>query len=153
MSETRIHEFLGGAGRDGSGRLLAEVISFDDGQIEAAHGFIQWLFPLAEASRAVAGSPVLGATEAAAIRADPQALAGFNAGLDRMTIFYAKTDGWLTAFDHNHLRITRIVTATRNLLGQSKAEAFHRAIVARNAAAGSPVNRASLRYWEQAVGR
>ena len=148
----RIQEFLRGQGRDGRGRLLSEVVGFDDSQVEAVHNFIQWLFPLAEASRAVAGSPVLDAAEAAAVRADPQALAGFRAGLERMTRFYAETDGWLTGFDHNHLRITRIVTATRNLLGQAEAEEFHRAVVARNAAAGSPVNHGSLRYWEQALG-
>lgn len=149
----RIHEFLRGRGRDGRARLLADVVGFDDDRIEAVHDFIQWLFPLAEASRAVAGSPVLEASEAAAIRADPQALAGFRAGLERMARFYAETDGWLTGFDHNHLRITRIITATRNLLGRAEAETFHRAVVARNAAAGSPVNRDSLRYWEQALGR
>lgn len=149
----RIHDFLRRQGRDGSGRSLAEVVGFDDGRIEAVHDFIQWLFPLAETSRAVAGSPALDETQAPAIRADPQALAGFRAGLQRMARFHAETDGWLNGFDHNHLRITRIVTATRNLLGQVEAETFHRAVVSRNAAAGSPVNRESLRYWEQALGR
>ena len=147
----RIHDFLRGQGRDGRGRLLADVVGFDDARIETVHDFIQWLFPLAEVSRAVPGAPVLGGAEAAAIRADPQALAGLRAGLDRMTRFYAETDGWLTGFDHNHLRITRIITAARALLGQAEAEAFHRAVLARNAAAGSPVNRDSLRYWEQAL--
>ena len=115
------------------------------------HDFIQWLFPLAEASRAVPGAPVLGVPEAAAIRADPQALAGFRTGLARMTRFYAETEEWLSGFDHNHLRITRIITATRNLLGVAEAEDFHRLVLARNAGAGSPVNRDSLRYWEQAL--
>ena len=87
--------------------------------------------PLAEPSRAVPGAPVLDAAEAAAIRADPQALAGLRAGLERMTRFYAETDGWLTGFDHNHLRISRIIAATRDLLGQQAAAAFHQAVTAR----------------------
>ena len=147
-----IHAFLRGTGRDGRGRLLAEVLAFDDAGIEAVHDFIQWLFPLAEPSRAVPGAPVLTPAEAAAIRADPQARAGFQAGLERMTRFYADTDGWLVGFDHNHLRITRIIAATRDLLGPAQAAGFHAKAVARNAAAGAPVNRASLRYWEQASG-
>jgi len=147
-----IQAFLRGTGRDGRGRLLADVLAFDDARIEAVHDFIQWLFPLAEPSRAVPGAPVLTPAEAAAIRADPQARAGLQAGLERMARFYAGTDGWLTGFDHNHLRITRIITATRDLLGPMPATAFHAEVTARNAAAGAPVNHASLRHWKQALG-
>jgi hypothetical protein len=147
-----IHDFLRGTGRDGRGRRLADVLAFDDARIEAVHDFIQWLFPSAEASRAVPGAPVLGAAEAAAIRGDPQAQAGLRAGLDRMARFYADTDGWLTGFDHNHLRITRIIAATRDLLGRADAAAFHAAVMTRNTAAGGPVNRESLRYWSATLG-
>lgn len=146
-----IHDFLRGTGRDGRGRRLADVLAFDDARIEAVHDFIQWLFPLAEASRAVPGAPVLDAAEAA-IRGDPLAQAGLRAGLARMARFYADTDGWLTGHDHNHLRITRIITATRDLLGPAEAAAFHAGVVARNTAAGAPVNRESLRYWSAALG-
>ena len=147
----RIHAFLRGDGTDARGRRLADVLAFDDAAIEGVHDFIQWLFPLAEASRAVPGSPVLTAGEAAAIRADPKALEGLRAAVARMRRFYEQTDGWLTGFDHNHLRITRIITATRTLLGDAEASAFHAAVTARNAAAGSPVNRQSLRFWQQAL--
>ncbi len=146
-----IYEFLRGAGRDGRGRLLAEVLGFDDGRIEGVHDFIQWVFPLREASRAVPGSPVLGAGEAALIRADPAARAGFAAGLARMARFYGETDGWLTGFDHNHLRITRIIAATREILGREEAGRFHRQVIARNAGAGAPVNPESLGHWERAL--
>ena len=154
MADTQcpIHAFLRGTGRDGRGRRLADVLAFDDARVEAVHDFIQWLFPLAEASRAVPGAPVLGAVEAAAIRGDPQAQAGFRAGLARMARFYAGTDGWLTGYDHNHSRITRIIAATRDLLGQAEAAAFHAEVMARNTAAGAPVNRESLRYWSAALG-
>ena len=147
-----IHAFLRGTGRDGRGRRLADVIAFDDARIEAVHDFIQWLFPSAEASRAVPGAPVLGVLEAAAIRGDPQAQAGLRAGLERMARFYADTDGWLTGYDHNHLRITRIIAATRDLLGVAEAFAFYTGIFGRNVATGGPVNRESLRYWDAALG-
>lgn len=146
-----IHDFLRGTGRDGRGRRLADVIAFDDARIEAVHDFIQWLFPSAEASRAVPGAPVLGAAEAAAIRGDPQARAGLRAGLERMARFYADTDGWLTGYDHNHLRITRIIAATRDLLSPADAAAFRAGVMARNTASGAPVNRESLRYWDAAL--
>ncbi|SHI74399.1 Opioid growth factor receptor (OGFr) conserved region [Roseomonas rosea] len=148
----RILRFLRGEGPDSQGRFLRDVLAFDDGRLEARHDFIQWLFPLPEPSRAVPGSPVLSPEEASAIRADPRALKGLRAALGRMSRFYAETDHWLTRFDHNHLRITRIIAATRELLGREAAAAFHDAITARNAAAGHAVNDDSLRHWARALG-
>lgn len=152
MMTGSIHAFLRDEGTDWRGRRLADVLAFDDSRIEAVHDFVQWLFPLPEPSRAVPGAPVLGPEEAAAIRADPVALEGFRAGLERMARFYAGTDHWLTRADHNHLRISRIIAATRDLLGREAAADFHARVTARNEAAGWPVNATSLRYWEQALG-
>ncbi len=148
-----ILRFLRGEAPDGTGRMLNDVLAFDDRQIESVHNFIQWLFPLPEASRAVPGSPILDAPQASRLRADPDACAGFEKGLARMARFYAETDGWLTLFDHNHLRITRIITATGDLLGRDRAAAFHRSVLARNEQAGRPINADSLRYWRQALDR
>ncbi|WP_019902887.1 opioid growth factor receptor-related protein [Methylobacterium sp. 77] len=151
MSQGPIHAFLAGTGRDGARRKLADILAFDDARIEGVHNYIQWCFPLSEASRAVPGAPILGSDEAEAIRADPTARDGLRAALARMTLFYTRTDGWLRAYDHNHLRITRIVTATRSLLGPDEADAFHAFVTARNDEAGSPINADSLGYWETAL--
>ena len=147
----RVHAFLRGEGRDGRGRTLAEVLAWDDAELEGVHDYIQWLFPLMEASRAVPGSPVLDATEAAAIRDDRGALAGLREARDRMTLFYARTDRWLSDFDHNHLRITRIITALGTLLGPEEALKFYGRVTALNALAGGPVNAGSLGHWERAL--
>ena len=94
---------------------------------------------------------MLGPAEAAAIRADPAARAGLLAARDRMLRFYAGTTGWRRAFDHNHLRITRILTALRDLAGIDEARGFHEAVLGFIAEAGSPVNPESLDYWRRAV--
>ncbi|TGE02377.1 opioid growth factor receptor-related protein [Methylobacterium nonmethylotrophicum] len=146
-----IHAFLASQGRDARGRTLATVLDFDDARIESTHDFIQWLFPLREASQAVPGSPVLGEAEAEAIRRDRMAQAGLMAARVRMMRFYVLTRGWLTAFDHNHLRITRILTSLRDLVGLEEARAFLADILRLNEAAGSPVNPESLAYWRRAV--
>ncbi|GEP04530.1 opioid growth factor receptor-related protein [Methylobacterium oxalidis] len=146
-----IHAFLAGSGRDGAGRRLADILAFDDARIEGVHDFIQWCFPLPEASRAVPGAPVLTAAEAAAIRADPAAREGLRAALARMRRFYAGTDGWLRPHDHNHLRITRILAAVRDLASPEEAAEFHAFVAGRNAASGAPVNPGSLRYWQAAL--
>lgn len=146
-----IHAFLAGEGRDGAGRRLAEVLAFDDARIEGVHDFVQWCFPLPEASRAVPGAPVLTPAEARAIRTDGAALAGLRAARDRMVRFYGETSGWLRPHDHNHLRITRILHALRTLLGSDEATAFHAFVLGRNAQAGGPVAAESLRYWANAL--
>lgn len=153
MSQHPIRAFLTGSGNDGAGRRLREILAFDDAHIEGVHDFIQWCFPLHEASLAVPGAPVLSRAEAEAIRADPAALSGLRAALGRMTRFYAETDGWLRPHDHNHLRITRILSALSDLLGREAAAEFHAFVSARNAKAGGPVNATSLHYWESALHR
>lgn len=147
----RVHAFLTGEGRDGAGRRLAEVLALDEARIEGVHDFIQWCFPLPEASRAVSGAPVLTPAEAHAIRTDAAALGGLRAARDRMTRFYGETSGWLRPHDHNHLRITRILHALRALSGAEDARAFHAFVLGRNAEAGAPVSAESLRYWANAV--
>lgn len=147
-----VHAFLAGHGRDGAGRLLADVLAFDDARIEGVHDFIQWCFPLREASRAVPGAPVLTAAEAEAIRADPAAQDGLRAATARMARFYQATDGWLRPYDHNHLRITRILLSLRDLIGHDAAKDFMVLVMKRVQAAGNPVNPDSLGFWERALG-
>jgi hypothetical protein len=153
VSQHPVRAFLAGTGDDGAGRRLTDILAFDDAHIEGVHDFVQWCFPLHEASLAVPGAPVLSRAEAEAIRNDPAALSGVRAALGRMTRFYAETDGWLRAHDHNHLRITRILSALSDLLGPEAASEFHAFVTARNAGAGAPINAASLDYWASALRR
>lgn len=147
-----LHVFLAGTGRDGRGRLAAEVLDFSDERLEQVHDYIQWLFPLPTRSGAQPGTPVLTQAEIDAIRADGKALDTLKRASERMLRFYRDTGWWLTTFDHNHLRITRIIHSLRLLVGQGEAQRFHAAILELNAAAGSPVNTRSLAYWSDAAG-
>lgn len=146
-----LHAFLTGKGRDGRGRRLDEVLAFDDTRLEAVHDFVQWLFPLKARSGAQPDAPVLTDAEIAAIRADAGAQDNLRRAAERMLRFYRASDGWLTAHDHNHLRITRIVTSLKLLLGEAPARAFLDEILERDAAAGHPVNARSRAYWADAI--
>ncbi|MBM6596315.1 opioid growth factor receptor-related protein [Microvirga pudoricolor] len=147
-----LHAFLSGTGTDGRGRLVGDVLAFDDHRLEAVHDYIQWLFPLRTRSMAQPGAPVLTQAEAEAIRADPKARTALVHASDMMLGFYACFDGWLTWSDHNHLRISRIIASLRELLGQDAARAFHEAVMERHEAAGRPINPENLRYWHAACG-
>jgi hypothetical protein len=151
MSAGPLHAYLAGAGRDSRGRLIEDVLALSDERLEAIHDYIQWLFPLPTRSAAQPDAPTLTAAEIQAIRADNRATDNLLRAMDRMLRFYGGTNEWLTSHDHNHLRITRIIRSMRLLLGPDPAQRFHRAILALNDAAGSPVNAGSLRFWAEAA--
>ncbi|MBA1157561.1 opioid growth factor receptor-related protein [Microvirga mediterraneensis] len=146
-----LHAFLAGTGRDGRGRLVADVLGFSNDRLEEVHDYIQWLFPLPTRSAAQPGAPVLTQAEIDAIRADQAAQDNLARATERMLQFYRETRWWLTGYDHNHLRITRIIHSLRILAGPDEAQRFHEAILALNDAAGSPVNARSRTYWSDAA--
>ncbi len=152
MPSGPLHAFLSGTGRDGRGRLAADVLGFSDERLEEVHDYIQWLFPLPTRSGAQPGAPVLTRAEIDAIRADRSAQETLKKATERMLRFYRETRWWLTTFDHNHLRITRIIHSLRLLVGPDEARRFHSAMLDLNAAAGSPVNARSLGFWSDAAG-
>lgn len=147
---TAIVDFLQGAGTDGAGRTVFQVIALDDASIEGIHDFIQWLFPLAEPSGANRRAPVLSAEDVETVQACSMAQCALAAATDRMASFYGHNTHWLTAQDHNHLRITRIIKSLRLLRGSEEADEFRALILGLDAAAGQPVSAASRRYWAQA---
>jgi hypothetical protein len=146
-----LHRYLAGVGVDGRGRHASNVLGFSDEQLENTHDYIQWLFPLAARSGAQPDAPVLTDVEAAAIRQDQRAMDTLERATDRMLRFYRDTTDWLSPYDHNHLRITRIIRSLKLLAGAGAARRFHDAIMALNAAAGARINARSLRFWEDAI--
>ena len=140
--------FVSGDGIDNAGRTFADVLAFDDAALERHHDFVQWLFPLDEASRAVPGSPVLDAPTIAGVRASSVAQDRLARASERMLQFYRDTSAWRRPFDHNHLRITRIIKSLRMLAGDEAADAFKRAIVA--LAADAPIDATARRFWDAA---
>src|SRR4051794_27299067 len=91
-----LHAYLAGTGRDGRGRLAADVLAFSDDGLEAVHDYIQWLFPLPTRSAAQPHSPVLMEAEIQAIKADPQAVETLRRAAERMLRFYQDTRWWLS---------------------------------------------------------
>jgi hypothetical protein len=147
----KIHAFLNGCGVDSKGRSIAMVLAFSDSEIETTHDFIQWLFPLPVASAAQPQSPVLSSAEHAAIAGDAAAVANLQRANERMALFYAKNDHWLTWHDHNHLRITRILKSLRLIIGLHQAQKFYRVIEDRVKASPDTIDPHSIRFWTQAL--
>lgn len=167
-------------GRDSSGRTLSEILRFPDRGLEYHHDYIQWLFPLPERSPFNPGAPQIDPATADAFRTRPalrdrlresfsrmlsfygfeaiQAEAGrkFGVRVDENVDFTKRSQFWLRQFDHNHLRITRIIRCLRVLGLEDEAQAFYRVLVR----VGTPgpgqsrgVSRTTLKYWARAAKR
>jgi hypothetical protein len=143
--------FLAGEGRDNHRDTLDNLLALDDSALEHRHDYIQWLFPLPEASRFNALAPVLSAGDIAQLRSSDAAKANLRRAAARMLAFYEANDHWLVPYDHNHLRITRIIRCLALILGREEAGRVHRQVESRVIAAGEPVNAQSRRYWREAI--
>lgn len=167
-----IVRFYRGGAPDHRGRLLDEILGWDDEALERVHDFIQWLFPLDEPSMFNPDAPLVDAADREAFRRDPELAANLRRSFDRMLAFYgfqARQSGaalrierspawsgraavWLTPGNHNHLRLTRIMKSLM-LLGQPElAQALYERLRDEAARAGSGlISQVTLRYWKDAV--
>ena len=84
-------------------------------QAETTHDYIQWLFPLDEPSRSVNGVPVLTKLEIDEIRQSSLTQANLVKSARWFLGFLERNNRWITKYNHNHLRITRVIKSLRLL--------------------------------------
>jgi len=143
MANNQIIAFYSGTEPDHRGRYLREIQEWPDGQLEAVHDYIQWLFPLPEPSGFNLAAPVLNRESIQEIRTRPdlqeklrvsflhmmdfyglEAGSGKQMAVTRAPNFAAKATVWLSPANHNHLRITRILRCLSVLGLEAEAKAF-----------------------------
>ena len=161
-------DFYRGIGSDSEGRMLEEILAWDDVRLEIVHDFIQWLFPLPEPSQFNDEAPLLTRAQIQLFREDPLLRKNLLHSLDRMLGFYgfalvgepspAINESDLFAhrqfvlyggFNHNHLRVTRILRSLTLLGFADLARLFLERLKASDRSATLP--RESLRFWFNAV--
>jgi len=116
--------FLEGKTPDHRGRILAMILQQTDQQAETTHDYIQWLFPLDEPSRSVLGAPLLNKLDIEEIRQSELAQQNLVKSASWFLGFLERNDHWITKYDHNHLRITRVIKSLRMLASDEAAEEF-----------------------------
>lgn len=166
----RLIRFFEG-GVDDDGRRLEEILRWDDMRLEMVHDYIQWLFPLPEASGANPRAPVLDAKAVATIRGDVAMQRRLRAAFERMLEFYgfvleddAVVEGpqfakasrnWLHPGNHNHLRLSRMLRSLRVLgMEDEAAELWEalRALYERETAVGRRViTTETFGFWRRAA--
>lgn len=122
--------FLEGKTPDHRGRILAMLLQQTDYQAETNHDYIQWLFPLDEPSRSVNGVPVLTELEIDEIRQSSLAQANLAKSARWFLGFLERNDHWITKYNHNHLRITRVIRSLRLLASDKAADEFRDKVLA-----------------------
>lgn len=142
--------FLQGTGRDGRGRTLRQVFGLTVDQLENKHDYIQWIFPLTEASAAVPNSPVLAAADVMTLRQSPDAQTSLARAEHMMRHFWLDNNHWLSPYDHNLLRITRAVKSLRLLADDRRADALRGDILESVQRRGLVVPARTLEFWRNA---
>lgn len=109
MSDYFILGFLEHRGLDYQHRSLHDVWAFNDTQIEYTHDFIQWIFPLTEPSQNILSSPVLCSNELALVVRSLEANKNILLSANWFLCFLERNENWRTRYDHNHLRVSRLL--------------------------------------------
>ena len=122
--------FLEGKLPDHRGRTLAMLLQQTDHHAETTHDYIQWLFPLDEPSRSVNGAPVLTALDIDEIRQSSLAQSNLAEPARWFLGFLERNDHWITNYNHNHLRITRVIKSLRLLTSDEAADEFRDKVLA-----------------------
>ena len=143
----KITEFLEGTGTDHQGRFITDIWKFDDREIEHNHDFIQWLFPLAEASRSIRNAPVLTVAQIEQIRASRPMQANIQRSVLRYKEFFASTTKWRSGYDHNHLRISRVIKSLRLLVSDEAANGFKYWVAGQLGDQIDTIHAASQKHW------
>ena len=144
-----VERFLAGTGADGVGRSINQILDLDDAHWERIHDFIQWLFPLTEASRSPRNAPVLTTDEIKQIRESETAQANIQRSVLRYKEFLAGTTKWRSGYDHNHLRISRVIKSLRLLVNDEAANGFKYWVAGQLGDRIDSIHAESRRHWRQ----
>lgn len=128
-------DFYKGIMKDQSNRSIDDIWLFTKIEQESVHDYIQWIFPLNERSRFNTHAPILTVEEIVEFNNNELLKSRLIKSFEFMLNFYGfvydentssisksseydiRISNWLTPFNHNYLRITRILKSLV-LLGQ-----------------------------------
>lgn len=154
--EKMILSFLNGITGDHLDRMFQDHLDVDDKELEKCHDRIQFMFPLHEDSHMARCFPVVTPELVEQAKKSPTAIANIKAALERMKRFYGmgehndinKQRKWCRNYNHNLLRVTRIIRSLRLFGLEQEAKEFYEE--ARAIAIYYGISVETLRYWKKA---
>jgi hypothetical protein len=155
---------------DDRGRSLRQIWGWDHARLEGVHDYIQWLFPLREPSAVNYTAPLITDDTVAAFANDSALRNSLKRSFELMLDFYglslveepqrrvavvptaafgARRRTWLTPGNHNHLRLTRILTSLRALGLSEYSNALFDRLTAINRDYPGTISPTSFGYWQR----
>lgn len=166
---SRLIAFYAGNGTDSRGRTIDDVWSMSLDELEYTHDYIQWLFPLRDRSSVEPLTPTLDDAAIAAFHSldmrdrlvrSAETMAefyGFRMQRDATTWRLVPAPNapqrhlvWLTAGNHNFLRLTRIMKSLATLGLRDLSIAWLDALQELYAQNASVIGPRTLQFWEAA---
>jgi len=172
MNQSRITQFYHGDILDHRGRSLGVLQTQTLDGLERTHDYIQWLFPLPERSSASSDAPLLSRADIRAFGESEELRGNLERSLLVMLRFYgleisgepgsleihrsdtfeARSHVWLTPFNHNFLRITRILRCLSLLGGEEHARALLNCLEGIYREYHTIIGQETFQYWRAGVG-
>ena len=166
---SRLIDFYLNQKPDAAGRSIAEIWTWNETQLENCHDYIQWLFPLPEASAFNPNAPRLTPTDIETFGSSSELRNRLLQSLKLMLNFYGlqlhetpleitesenfaqHAANWLDCGNHNHLRLTRILRCL-TLLGLNEfAQALFDCLSQIYQAHPQRISDRSFAFWQAAV--
>ena len=142
--------FLKNEETDFKGRSLTDIWAYDDSQIEANHDFIQLLFPLNKASKhSFHGVYLNDDAQVIEIKNNKAIQTNILTSANWFLMFLDRIDHWRVGYNHNHLRITRIIECLRLLINNYEADKFYKDVLT-ILGSDSKINKTTIKFWAEA---
>ena len=140
-------KFLLGKEEDFKGRTIEDIWSFSDIQIEKNHDFIQLIFPLNKRSQNVFHGYYLDNEELINdLKENKQICENIMKSSSWFLSFLKRNHHWKSIYDHNQLRITRVIECLRLLVGDDEADNFYQSVLV--LCSDKNINQITLEYWK-----
>lgn len=144
----KLLEFYNG-GYDNKGRRLDDILSWSDEEWENCHDYIQWVFPTKEKSEYNIEAPVLDDESIEMFRNSLHLLERSIDSLKRYLSFLEGNTGiWMCEYNHNHLRITRVIKFLICIEMNESAKHFARFVIGNGE---HYINKESINIWKGLV--
>jgi Opioid growth factor receptor (OGFr) conserved region len=161
--------FYLGEQTDLRGRKIQAIWAWDVEELECTHDYIQWLFPLDEQSRFNTDAPIVNEDILRSFQSDRQLLENLLTSLTVMLKFYGlqyinetkqiersadypiRKQEWVNNFDHNYLRITRILKCLMIFGLAAEARSFYQCLAEIYRENSNLIGAETFQYWTDAV--
>jgi len=145
------YNFLKNKEIDFKGRYLSDIWKYTHEEMEKYHDFIQLIFPTNKQSTSVFQKYYLNDTnQIEKIKNDEDIRKNILYSANWFINFLENKNHWKSGYNHNQLRITRIIECLKLLISDEEAHNFYTKVISliddKN-----KINKNTYKYWEDAI--